>query len=75
MTSQTSWPVPIIEDTDLIKEAFKAYFKWHKNNGSLDNQIQQPSELFSQVGRKYVEIRNGGDLLAKYDFKKKKIVY
>lgn len=60
----------ILDDRELIQEAFKAYFKKY---GTGPGTIQ-PSESMCEVGKKYVYIRNGSDLLGKYDWHKKEMI-
>lgn len=61
---------PIIEDDDLIEEAIQAYFKKYSKNG---NKPMQPSAIASSIGKKFVYLRSGELLLAKYNYKTKKI--
>jgi hypothetical protein len=55
---------------ELAAEAFKAYERWCKENRFI---YQQPcSDPF--VGRKYVWLENMRGVLAKYDYRAKKLV-
>ena len=59
------------QEHEILNAALKAYYKrGEKQPGS----VMQHSENACTVGRKYVYIRNGAGLLAKYDFKAKEFV-
>jgi len=58
-----------IEDPEeILDRSIEAYFKRGEKEGLL---LAQPSRLSCVVGRTYCYIRNGTDLLAKYDHRKR----
>ena len=68
---------------ELYLEAVKALECYHKNHPSVFDEFGryqgeriwvQPSEFESEIGRKYVYLRNINGLLAKYDIKKRRII-
>ena len=67
---------------DLFIEAIRAYAKACKNGTPIlfsDGEYRsltycEPSETTTEIGRKYVYLRNCNGLLAKYDIKKRRII-
>lgn len=58
-----------------ISSPYRAALEAHiKQAHKLSRIPLQPSEAFSIIGRKYVQLRNGSDLIAKYDIKARKFV-
>lgn len=70
-TNNTLLPEPIREPKELMEEAFSAYFKHFGSDGTKP---MLPNSISSTVGRKFVYIRSGNELLAKYNLKTKKII-
>lgn len=58
-------------DIELEEKAIKAWYNYCKRNGVI---YQQPSRGSVVVGRKYVYLSNINGDLAKYDFKRRRIV-
>lgn len=58
-------------DEELFTEAVKAYEKWCKENNAI---FDYPAESLSDVGRKYVHLRNTNGRLARYNHKERIII-
>ncbi len=56
---------------ELYQKALTAYIRKAKNENIIPN---QPSELYSEIDDQLVILKNGSDLLAKYDYTKERFV-
>lgn len=70
-TSKISKKARIEDPEEILDRALKAYFKRVEKNGL---NVMQPSKDCCVVDQKYCYIRNGTDLLAKYNHIVKKFV-
>lgn len=60
------------EAPELYQEALFAYQKWCEDHAFV---YRQPSIVDTKIGRQYVYLHNTFGLVAKYDIRKKAIVY
>lgn len=59
------------DDPKLYEESLKAYYRACEKEGGVPDQPGNTSE----IGKKYVYLRNAYRLLARYDIESKKIIW